>query len=279
MPFNIALSGIRAASSDLDVTGNNIANASTTGFKSSRVEFGDIYAGSILGSTANTPGSGVSLQNIRQQFSQGNRNFTDNSLDLAINGTGFFVTSNGGDRQYTRAGAFGLDDDGYMVSNIGARLQGFAADEDGNVNGTLSDLQVDVSVQPPRQTTLSEARFNLDANQPVLASIGTEFQTDGAVVGIAQQGLQESTSTTTDVGAITTPINFAANPTTFQVELTGSSPTSGNGTVNVTLDASTANSVQDIAYLINSEIFGAPSPINVQAVANGNELVFQDLTD
>src|SRR5690554_399059 len=110
MPFNTALSGIRAASSDLDVTGNNIANASTTGFKSSRAEFGDIYAGSILGTTANTPGSGVNLQNIRQQFSQGNRVFTDNSLDLAINGTGFFVTSNGGDRQYTRAGAFGLDD-------------------------------------------------------------------------------------------------------------------------------------------------------------------------
>ncbi|UZJ45197.1 flagellar hook-basal body complex protein [Marinimicrobium sp. C6131] len=279
MPFNIALSGIRAASSDLDVTGNNIANASTTGFKSSRVEFGDIYAGSILGSTANTPGSGVSLQNIRQQFSQGNRNFTDNSLDLAINGTGFFVTSNGGDRQYTRAGAFGLDDDGFMVSNVGARLQGFAADEDGNINGTLSDLQVDVSVQPPRQTTLSEARFNLDSNQPVLESIGTEFTTDGAVIGIAQQGLQEATSTTTDVGNITTPINFAADPTTFQLELTGSSPSSGNGTVNITLDASTANSVQDIANLINSEIFGAPSPINVQAVANGSQLLFQDLTE
>lgn len=279
MPFNTALSGIRAASSDLDVTGNNIANASTTGFKSSRAEFGDIYAGSILGSTANTPGSGVSLQSIRQQFSQGNRNFTDNSLDLAINGQGFFVTNNSGDQQYTRAGAFGLDDEGFMVSNAGARLQGFAADGDGNLDGALSDLQVDVSVQAPRQTTLSEGRFNLDANEPVLASTGAEFETDGAVIGIAQQGLKEATFTTTDLGAIATPINFASNPTSFELELTGSSPAAGNGTVTVDLSASTANSVQDIANLINSEIFSAPSPINVQAVAEGGELRFQDLTE
>lgn len=279
MPFNTALSGIRAASADLDVTGNNIANASTTGFKSSRVEFGDIYAGSILGTTANTPGSGVNLQNIRQQFSQGNRNFTDNSLDLAINGAGFFVTSNGGDRQYTRAGAFGLSDEGFIVGNTGARLQGFAADENGNINGSLGDLQVDVSVQAPRQTTLVEGRFNLDSNQPVLETVGTEFQTDGAAVGVAQQGLKDATSTSMDLGAIATPINFAANPTTFDIQLTGSSPAAGNGTVSVTLNGSTANSVQDIANLINSEIFGAPSPINVQAVASGGQLSFQDLTE
>ncbi|WP_286807105.1 MULTISPECIES: flagellar hook-basal body complex protein [unclassified Marinimicrobium] len=279
MPFNTALSGIRAASSDLDVTGNNIANASTTGFKSSRVEFGDIYAGSILGTTANTPGSGVNLQNIRQQFSQGNRVFTDNSLDLAINGTGFFVTSNGGDRQYTRAGAFGLDDEGFMVANNGARLQGFAADDAGNLNGTLSDLQVDVSVQAPRQTTVSEGRFNLDANAAVLESSGLEFSTDGAAMGIAQTGLKEATSTTTDVGAIAVPIDFGAQNTTFDIQLSGSQPASGNGTVSITLDSSTANSVQDIANLINSQIFGAAAPINVQAVADGGNLLFQDLTE
>ncbi|MGD8176796.1 flagellar hook-basal body complex protein [Marinimicrobium sp. ARAG 43.8] len=279
MPFNIALSGIRAASADLDVTGNNIANASTTGFKSSRAEFGDIYGGSILGTTATTPGSGVNLQKIRQQFNQGNRNITDNSLDLAINGTGFFVTSNAGERQYTRAGAFGINDDGFIVSNTGALLQGFSADANGNINGTLGDLQVDVSVQAPRQTTLSLARFNLDANQAVLESRGTSFGTDGAAVGLAQTGLKEATSTRMDLGAIATPIDFSANPTTFDIELVGSSPASGNGTVSVTLDSSTANSMQDIANLINSEIFGAPSPINVQAVVNGGQLVFQDLTE
>ncbi len=95
MPFNTALSGIRAANTDLKVTGNNIANASTTGFKNSRAEFGDVYASSLLGSGSNTPGSGVNLQKIRQQFSQGNLNFTENQLDLAINGAGMFIVEIG----------------------------------------------------------------------------------------------------------------------------------------------------------------------------------------
>jgi len=279
MPFNVALSGIRAANSDLDVTGNNIANASTTGFKESRAEFGDIFAGSILGSTQTTPGSGVNLLNIRQQFSQGNLDFTDNALDLAINGQGFFITSNQGDQLFTRAGAMGLNDEGFIVTNTGARLQGFAADDNGNINGDLSDLEIDASTQPPRQTTQSELQVNLDSNEPVLASIGTGFATDGAAIGVTQLGLKEATTTSLDIGPITTPIDFGANPTTFDITLSGSSPASGNGTVSINLGASTANSTQDIANLINSEIFGAAAPINVQAIADGDDLEFQDLTE
>ncbi len=78
MPFNIGLTGIRAADTDLQVTGNNIANASTTGFKRSRAEFGDIYANSILGAGSNVAGSGVNVSDIAQQFTQGNVSFTDN---------------------------------------------------------------------------------------------------------------------------------------------------------------------------------------------------------
>lgn len=81
MPFNIALSGIRAANSDLRMTGNNIANASTSGFKESRAEFGDIYSTSVLGTGSNQVGSGVRIQNIAQQFTQGNISFTDHILD------------------------------------------------------------------------------------------------------------------------------------------------------------------------------------------------------
>src|SRR5690606_39597793 len=113
MSFNTGLSGIRAANADLSVTGNNIANAGTTGFKTSRAEFGDVYTSTLLGSGSNVPGSGVTLQMIRQQFSQGNFKFTQNSLDLAINGSGFFVVDQDGDRLYTRAGHFGLDKNGY----------------------------------------------------------------------------------------------------------------------------------------------------------------------
>ncbi len=112
MSFNTALSGIRAANTDLQVTGNNIANASTIGFKSSRAEFGDVYSSTLLGGGSNTPGSGVTIQNIRQQFTQGNLKFTQNELDLSVNGEGFFVVEKNGERLYTRAGTFGLDKDG-----------------------------------------------------------------------------------------------------------------------------------------------------------------------
>ena len=133
MSFNTALSGIRAANTDLQVTGNNIANASTIGFKSSRAEFGDVYSSTLLGGGSNTAGSGVTLQNIRQQFTQGNLKFTQNELDLSVNGEGFFVVEKNGERLYTRAGTFGLDKDGYIVNGTNAMLQGFAADDDGNV--------------------------------------------------------------------------------------------------------------------------------------------------
>src|SRR5690606_5067553 len=158
MSFNTGLSGIRAANTDLSATGNNIANASTTGFKTSRAEFGDVYTSTLLGAGSNTPGSGVTLQMIRQQFTQGNLKFTQNSLDLAINGGGFFIVNQDGDQLYTRAGHFGLDKDGYVVNNTGAYLQGYAANSAGNVSGILDNLRVDVTTQVPRQTTAEIGR-------------------------------------------------------------------------------------------------------------------------
>ncbi|WP_439134117.1 flagellar hook-basal body complex protein, partial [Pseudomaricurvus sp.] len=150
MSFNIGLTGIRAADNDLRVTGNNIANASTTGFKRSRAEFGDVYASSIVGTANNAAGSGVMLADIAQQFTQGNITFTDNVLDLSIDGSGFFIMSDGGDVSYTRSGMFSTDNQGYVVNNSGFRLQGYGADDEGNiVNGVLTDLQIDASTQAP----------------------------------------------------------------------------------------------------------------------------------
>jgi flagellar hook protein FlgE len=171
MSFNAALSGIRAANTDLQVTGNNIANAGTIGFKSSRAEFGDVYASSLLGGGSNTPGSGVTTLRLRQSYDQGNLKFTQNTLDLAVNGTGFFVVSDAGNTLYTRAGAFGLDKDGNVVSNTGANLRGFLADEAGNLSSIVSNLKVDVNTQAPRQTTGVESAFNLDSNETVLQGL------------------------------------------------------------------------------------------------------------
>ncbi|MDF5987498.1 flagellar hook protein FlgE [Pseudomonas aeruginosa] len=110
----------------MNVTGNNIANAGTVGFKQSRAEFADVYAASVLGSGSNPQGSGVLLSDVSQMFKQGNIDSTNSVLDLAINGNGFFVTSNNGAISYTRAGYFNTDKQDFIVDNNGYRLQGYA---------------------------------------------------------------------------------------------------------------------------------------------------------
>ena len=168
MAFNIGLSGLRAATSDLNVTGNNIANAGTAGFKQSRAEFADVYAASVLGSGANPQGSGVLLGDVSQLFNQGNINYTQNALDLAVNGNGFFQTSNNGEVSYTRAGYFGTDRDGYMVNNFGYRLQGYAVDAAGNLqNGIINDLRIETASQAPRATENLDQVFNLNSTNTV----------------------------------------------------------------------------------------------------------------
>jgi len=164
MSFNIGLSGLRAASKDLNVTGNNIANAGTVGFKQSRAEFSDVYAASVLGTGKNPQGSGVLMSNISQQFNQGNINYTQNALDLAINGNGFFQVSNNGAVSYTRAGYFGTDREGFLVDNFGYKLQGFPVDNNGNLqNGVVGNLQVQTTNQAPKATSQINTAFNLNS--------------------------------------------------------------------------------------------------------------------
>jgi len=168
MAFNTALSGLRAASVDLDVTGNNIANASTVGFKSSRVQFGDLYTNGFLTSGTNPVGDGVWVQDVQQSFAQGNISFTDNGLDLAISGDGFFILSNNGEVLYSRAGQFSVDSQGYIVNSGGLRVQGYTADDDGNLSGIRGDLQIETDNLAPRRTTLLESVLNLDSREEVL---------------------------------------------------------------------------------------------------------------
>ena len=168
MAFNTGLSGLRAAQVDLDVTGNNIANASTVGFKSSRAQFGDLYANGFLSSGSNPVGDGVTVQDIQQQFGQGNISFTDNGLDMAIDGDGFFVLSDGGETRYSRAGQFGIDKEGFVVNNQNMMVQGYQADEDGNISGVRGDLQIETDNLAPRKTTNLETDVNLDSREAVL---------------------------------------------------------------------------------------------------------------
>lgn len=169
MSFSTALSGLNAATADLNVKSNNIANVNTTGFKESRAEFGDVFAVSAFGTTSKTAiGSGVLLQNVAQQFSQGNLEFTDNALDLAISGEGFFAMApelDSGEVIYTRAGEFGVNKDGYIVSNEGWYLRAFPVDEDGNISATsmntTAPIQLPASVGEPEATTQLTIATNL----------------------------------------------------------------------------------------------------------------------
>ncbi|WP_447781921.1 flagellar hook protein FlgE [Pseudomonas plecoglossicida] len=166
MSFNIGLSGLYAANKQLDVTGNNIANVNTTGFKSSRAEFADVYAGSNrLGVGKNQVGNGVRLAAVSQQFTQGDVNTTGNVLDMGIQGQGFFVLSDNGSRVYTRAGAFQASKDNFVITSDGLRLQGYAADSTGKIQkGVLTDLQIDTSALQPKATSLIDQGINLNSS-------------------------------------------------------------------------------------------------------------------
>lgn len=164
MPFRIALSGLNAASADLKVAGNNIANAGTTGFKQSRSEFSDVFATSLGGVSSTATGGGVRLSRVAQQFDQGNIEFTNSNLDLAINGEGFFVLEDNGSRSYTRAGAFSVDRDGYVVNASNQRLQVFQPTGNGSFNtGSLTDLRISLAEGPPQATANMEMSLNLKA--------------------------------------------------------------------------------------------------------------------
>ncbi|HVL57366.1 MAG TPA: flagellar hook protein FlgE [Burkholderiaceae bacterium] len=164
MSFQHGLAGLSAAAANLDVIGNNVANAGTVGAKSSRAEFADMYANSLTGATSGGVGIGVTVSAVAQQFTQGDIVSTKNPLDMAINGRGFFRLSQGGATMYSRNGQFRMDKDGYIVNAQGARLTGYAADAEGRINaGMPSELRIVNADAAPRATAEASAQLNLDA--------------------------------------------------------------------------------------------------------------------
>jgi flagellar hook protein FlgE len=166
MSFNIALSGINAATTDLNTISNNIANANSTGFKESRAEFGDFFQNAAYNLQTSTTGGGVRTEAIAQQFSQGGITSTSNPLDMAISGEGFFAVKDNGSLVYTRNGAFTTDNNGYVVSASGQRLQVYPPVDGGTsfTTGSMSDLQLSSAPNPPAATTTVTASVNLPAN-------------------------------------------------------------------------------------------------------------------
>jgi flagellar hook protein FlgE len=170
--FSIALSGLTAASSDLDVTANNIANANTVGFKDSRAEFADVYSAGAVNLNTSVVGQGVRLTSTAQQFTQGNITSTSSNLDLAISGDGFFTLHSPNGYVYSRNGQFSEDKSGNVVSATGQALQVYPPLLNGGFNtGTLSNLNLQTAQSAPLATTSGTVILNLPANTtpPVVA--------------------------------------------------------------------------------------------------------------
>jgi len=164
MGYQQGLSGLAAASNDLDVIGNNIANANTVGYKQSTAQFADVYANTVATSVNTQIGLGAALSQVQQNFSQGTIDTTGQALDVAINGNGFFQMSNNGTITYSRNGVFQLDKNGYITDASGNDLMGYAAGTNGTVNTAQTvPLQVPTTNIAPVVTQNITAQLNLNA--------------------------------------------------------------------------------------------------------------------
>jgi flagellar hook protein FlgE len=188
-----AITGMNANGTWLSVIGDNIANMNTTGFKASRVAFGDVLAG-VVGSLQ--VGRGVLISDISPLFTQGSFETTSNGLDLSIDGDSFFMVNDAGAIYYTRAGQFSTDKDGYIVNPEGLILQGYLADTSGNITGTLGDLQIAVGQSLAQATATASITLNLDATSDIQTSA---FTLDGNGDGTDNDPLNYNFSNTMTV--------------------------------------------------------------------------------
>jgi len=171
MSFQQGLSGLFAAARNLDVIGNNVANANTVGFKQGGALFADVYANSLAGGGGSSAGIGVGVIGIQQNFSQGNVSTTSNPLDMAINGGGFFRMDTNGTISYTRNGQFHLDKDGYIVNATSSKVTGYGVDSAGNILiSNAGPLQISLAQLQATATSKSEIGLNLDARESVITS-------------------------------------------------------------------------------------------------------------
>ncbi len=176
MSFQQGLSGLNAAAKNLDVIGNNVSNASTVGFKQSQAQFADVYANSLTGAGGAGIGIGTKVAQVAQQFTQGNITATNNPLDIAINGGGFFRMDNNGEVTYQRNGQFQLDKNGFVVNPTGAKLTGYTADASGVLSaGAPAPLSINTADLVPQITTEVNAVLNLNSGSTPIDPAITPF--------------------------------------------------------------------------------------------------------
>ena len=174
MAFFTSLTGLNAATAQLGVTSNNIANAGTTGFKRSRAEFADIFSSSPLQKSSSVIGQGTIIKGISQEFSQGNIEFSQNTLDLAISGQGFFALKpdfTSVQTVYTRNGSFSLNSDRYVVDGSGQYLLTFPVNADGSVITTARDAAQELRIPDTSGLPRASSAISLGLNLPAAAEV------------------------------------------------------------------------------------------------------------
>ena len=180
MGFQSGLSGLNASSKNLDIIGNNVANTNTVGFKVSRAVFADVFASSLAGAGSSNVGIGVKVAAVQQEFTQGNVSVSNNPLDLAINGRGFFRFDNNGSSSYSRNGQLHVDAQGYVVNADSLRLTGYTVDASNNIIASSPvPLRLATSDIDPASTALLEGTLNLDSRSPIIvpAFVATDTTT------------------------------------------------------------------------------------------------------
>ena len=224
MGYQQGLSGLAAASSDLDVIGNNIANADTVGFKSGTAVFADMYANSVATAVNNQIGIGTQLAAVQQNFSQGTLNTTGQALDVAINGNGFYQMSDNGTLTYSRNGVFQLNSSGQIVNTEGLQLMGYAANSSGIINSAQTvPLTVPTTNIAPTATTAITAQLNLNAQDAlmlgtptVVAGTTNASTSNGVTISNAADGTNDDTYDVAFTG-----------PDTYTLTVNGGTPTTG----------------------------------------------------
>jgi flagellar hook protein FlgE len=163
MTLQTALSGLLGAQTGLNTVSNNLANASTTAYKSQTALFEDVYPANA----SNTPGIGTATEGISSDLTQGNLNDTGNSLDAAIQGNGYFIISNNGTQQYTRDGAFQLSTTGELQTLNGATVQGYASTTGGGLSGTLGGITINTGSVAANATSALGVNLSLNSGDKV----------------------------------------------------------------------------------------------------------------
>jgi flagellar hook protein FlgE len=171
MSFEQALSGLNAASQNLDVIGNNVANASTVGYKDATAQFADVFAASMASGSGTQIGIGTTVTAVSPQFTQGNITTTGNPMDVAINGQGFFRMNSGGVVTFSRDGEFSLNANGYIVDSSGAQLTGYPASANGTISpSTPVPIQLSLANIAPQATANASLSVNLNSGSTVPAA-------------------------------------------------------------------------------------------------------------